>query len=193
MISLIKGEVVSLLPERVTVLTAGGVGYDLIINQNTAEKLRVGEEVVINSYLSVKENGMDLFGFLSTAERALFLKLLSVNGVGPKSALNILALGKTDDIIRAIANKDAAFLSEAHGIGKKAAERIVVDLSGKLGETAVMIEAGSSENKNILSDVIEGLVALGYSRVQALDVAKQLDVEGKSSEELLREALKNVK
>ncbi len=178
---------------KVVIMTMGGVGYGLIINQNTAQNLSLGREVLLPVYLSVKENGMDLFGFITTAERALFLKLLSVNGIGPKSALNILSLGKTDDIIRAIASKDAAFLSEAHGIGKKAAERIVVDLSGKLGEAAIMSKISTSADKNVLSDVIDGLVTLGYSRAQALSAVKDVDVAGKSSEDILREALKRIK
>lgn len=193
MISFIKGKIIQNSLGKLTVFTAGGVGYDIIVNIDTAEKLQGQTEVEIHTYLSVKENGMDLFGFLTEAERGLFLKLLSVNGVGPKSALNILSLGKPEEIVRAIVNKNSDYLAEAHGIGKKAAERIVVDLNNKLGEASMIGEYAMSGDKDILSDVVEGLVTLGYSRAQALTAIKDIPSEGRNSEDVLREALKRVK
>lgn len=192
MISFIKGHVISLHQEKVVVLTSGGVGYGLIINTNTAQGLVLNQEVTLHAYLSVRENGMDLYGFLSEAERDLFLKLLSVNGVGPKSALNILSLGTPQEIMSAIANKDADFLAGASGIGKKAAERIVVDLANKLSEMAVLGNPSVTGAGNVIQDVVSGLVSLGYSRQEALNAVKDLDKDGKSSEELLKEALQRI-
>lgn len=173
---------------EIVLMTAGGVGYRVMVSSGSAQNWRVGQEVEIQTYLAVRETALDLYGFVDENERALFLKFLDVSGVGPKTALHILSLGSVGDLSSAISRGDVTHLTKVSGIGKKTAERLVVELKGKLGS----ISTGNSKQvktSDAVSDVIDGLVAMGYSALQARDIVKELDTDGKSSEQLLREAL----
>ena len=188
MISLIKGKITENNGEQITVLTSGGVGYEILVNTNGASYFKIGAEMEILTYLSVRENSMELFGFKSKEERNLFEKLLLVSGIGPKTALRILSLGSVGEISSAISRSDVTYLTKVSGMGKKTAERLVVELKNKVGTTT---EFNSSEGfSNEVGDVIEGLIALGYSGTQARDTVQKLQGTGKTSEKLLKEALK---
>ena len=188
MLSLIKGKIINNDGEKITVLTAGGVGYEIFVNTNGAEFFKVDTETEVLTYLSVRENAMDLFGFKNKEEKNLFEKFLLVSGIGPKTALRILSLGSVGEISSAIVRSDIAYLTKVSGMGKKTAERLVVELKTKLGTNSNIgqIEGFSNE----VGDVIEGLMALGYNGVQARDMMQKMKTEGKTSEQLMKEALK---
>jgi Holliday junction DNA helicase RuvA len=129
MISLLQGKIIANNQTEVVLLTAGGVGYKILVSPRAAEVCVLGNEVQLETYLVVREDALELFGFENTRERELFKHFLSVSGVGPKTALHLLALGSVEDITRAVGRGDVAYLTKVSGIGKKTAERIVVDLS----------------------------------------------------------------
>ncbi len=188
MISLIKGKITENNGEQITVLTSGGVGYEILVNTNGASYFKIGAEMEVLTYLSVRENSMELFGFKSKEERSLFEKLLLVSGIGPKTALRILSLGSVEEISSAISRSDVTYLTKVSGMGKKTAERLVVELKNKLGAGNDVVSNG--EYGGEIGDVIEGLMTLGYSGTQARDTVQKLQANGKTSEQLMKEALK---
>ncbi len=189
MISFIQGKIINKKENSVTVLTAGWVGYDISMQVSKLASVQVGDEIGIHTYLRVSDNAMDLFGFETLEEKDFFELLISVNGVGPKSALNILGLGSLDDIQKAISNSDAEYLTRVSGIGKRTAERLVVELKSKVESQKSKV---SETVGGVMGDAIDGLVALGYSKEEARMVVRDLDADGKTGEQLLREALKGV-
>jgi len=191
MISYISGKVIDNNDGAITILTSGGVGYIVYIKPNAVDIFKVDSEVQILTYLSVSENALNLYGFANKEELELFRNFLNVSGIGPKSALYLLSLGTVDEIQGAIINGDIEYLTKVSGVGKRTAERIVVELKNKMGD-AVVGTQGVEVNEN-LSDVIDGLMAMGYSVQQAREAVKKLDTNGKTSEALLKEALQGVK
>lgn len=191
MIALLQGKIISNNGTDLVIMTSGGVGYKVAASPLVAAKALPGTEASLETYLVVREDALELYGFGSTSEKELFKNCLSVSGIGPKSALNILKLGSVEEITLAIARGDIAYLTKVSGVGKKTAERLVVELRGKaakgLSEEELVKPAG------MLGDVVEALMTLGYSAEQARDAAKALKPEGKTSEQLLREALQFVK
>lgn len=191
MIAGISGRVHSAQNNTVVIATASGVAYSIMVSPACLAQCMVGADVAIATYLAVKEDALDLYGFASGDEKYLFELFISVSGVGPKTALNILALGAVHDIAQAIARGDVTYLTKVSGIGKKTAERLVLELKTKLqnqslsASSDLSISAGSS----IVQDVVEGLEALGYSSLEVREVVQTLDVVGKTSEQLLRAAL----
>lgn len=195
MISLIQGKVISKTLNELVVMTSGGVGYRLRTSPSASVLAIVGSEICLETFLSVKEDALDLFGFGSAAEKELFKNFLTVSGVGPKTALHLLELGGVEEISLAIVHGDVEYLTKVSGIGKKTAERIVVDLKSKLKESRTMnpdVGAGKHVSSG-LEDVIDALETLGYSSMQAREVIKKLDPKDKTSEQLLREALQKIK
>ncbi len=188
MISFIQGKIINKKENSLTVLTAGWVGYEVNMQVSKLVDLQVGHEIGIHTYLRVSDNAMDLFGFETLEEKYFFELLITVSGVGPKSALNILELGSMDDIQNAISRGDVDYLTKVSGIGKRTAERIVVELKNKIGESRQ--PKADSHTGGVMGDAIDGLVALGYSKEEARSVVKDLEAEGKTGEQLLREALK---
>lgn len=191
MISLLIGKIVDNNGTQIVVLTSGGVGYQVFIKPNLVDTYKVGEEVKLTTYLAVSETAMNLYGFNDKQERELFLYLISVSGIGPKSGLHLLSLGTVEDISNAISNKDINYLTQVSWVGKKTAERLVVELKNKVKNTNSQFE-GNSKQGSILADVVEGLIAMGYSAQQAREAIKKLAIKNKSSEELLREALQTI-
>lgn len=190
MISLIRGKILSKTEGLAVILTAGGVGYELRASEATLRGFKIGEETEALTYLAVRENALDLYGFKDEAEKDLFLKLLTVSGVGPKTALHILSLGEPAEISGAISRGDVDYLSKVSGIGKKIAERLVVELKGKVESLKLK---GDLSQDNGVSDVIDGLVAMGYSVLDAREAVKKLDTAGKTSEQILKEVLRMIK
>lgn len=189
MISVIKGKVISNFAGKLVVLTAGGVGYELMASVTAAKNWLIGSEVEILTYLAVRESSLDLYGFANQSEKDLFEKFLLVSGIGPKTALHLLGLGSVQEISSAIGRGDLAYLTNVSGIGKKTAERILVELKNKIGAGATGLE----DMEGALGDVVEGLAALGYSFIEAREAVKNLDIKGKTSEQLLKEALQRIK
>lgn len=196
MISLIQGKIVNKKESELVVMTAGGIGYKLAVSPSALGLATVGNEVTLETYLVVKEDALDLYGFASSAEKELFKNFISVSGVGPKTALHLLALGGVEEITLAIGRGDVDFLTKVSGIGKKTAERIVVDLKSKVAKglkDSGITNLGTGAKNDVVTDVIDALVTLGYSVLDAREVASKLDAAGKNSEQLLREALRAIR
>lgn len=169
-----------------------GVGYELTISAPDAEIVNLGDETKFYTHHSVRENGEDLYGFLSLAAKKLFEMLISVNGIGPKAAMAILSLSAPEEVRNAIANDDAAFIAKASGVGKKSAERIIVDLRDKVGLPS---HYGRSEafvapiTKGPEDEALDALIALGFPLKEATAALANVD-SSLSVEDRVREALK---
>jgi Holliday junction DNA helicase RuvA len=189
MIAAVQGTLIAKDTSTAFVQTSGGVGYAIFLAPQVIASMAVGSTVHLLTYLKVSENALELYGFLQPAEREFFVLLLSVSGIGPKTALNILSLGSIDVIQNAIARGDVKYLTAVQGMGKKTAERLVVELKSKiLGNAKSMSE--SPVSSGVLGEVIEGLEAMGYSQQEAREAVQNLSSENKTSEVLLREALR---
>ncbi|PIZ96523.1 MAG: Holliday junction branch migration protein RuvA [Candidatus Magasanikbacteria bacterium CG_4_10_14_0_2_um_filter_33_14] len=190
MISLILGIIKNKNKGSVTVLTQSGVGYEINVTTSFLAEVKIGEEVEIYTYLKVAETALELFGFRNLDEKSFFELLISVKGLGPRGALNILALGSLDEIQDAIGRGDVSYLTQVSGIGRKTAERLVVELKTKIGKSLKSKNDDGSQVGDKLSDVVEALVAMGHTKEDARDIVKNLDVGDKTVEELLKMALK---
>lgn len=199
MIAYIKGTLAQ-KGESFLVVEAGGIGYYIHASTMTISGLpETGQEVKLHTYMNVKEDGISLFGFSSLEELTLFHKLITVNGVGPKGALSFLAVLKPTDIMIAILSGDTATLCKAPGIGKKTAQRMILELKDKLNmEDSAFF--GQEEESNSLQmgtldpkwEAAEALAALGYSKSEAIKAVKAAYEEGMDTEELLKLALKKM-
>jgi len=189
MISFLKGKIQAVGKDNVVVETASGVGYEIYLSKILAGKYLRGQEVSFFTYLKVSENAMDLYGFEDMAQKEFFQILLSVSGVGPKSAMNILNLGSMEDIKGAIAREDVKYLTAVQGMGQKTAERLVVELKSKV--VSLKLEVNGVENQ-VLMDVIDGLSTMGYGKEEIKSVVNGLDTNGKNTEELLKIVLKQL-
>jgi Holliday junction DNA helicase RuvA len=184
MIARLRGRAVANTPEGL-VIDVGGVGYLVAATPTAVRKADGADEVSLHTYLHVREDVLQLYGFADASERDLFMQLLSVNGVGPKVALSIVSGSPADDLRRAIALEDAARFQAIPGIGKKTAERIVLELKEKLAAGAP--EPASSAGPHVVAR--DALVELGWSLVEAEQALAQTDPEA-SPEERVRQALK---
>jgi Holliday junction DNA helicase RuvA len=195
MIALLRGEVALRRTDHVLVL-CGSVGYRAAVSAETLRHVPVvGEQVTLHTHLIVREDALTLYGFHSEQERDLFLMLLSVQAVGPKVALAVLSAGPTRELIAALAAGDAARFQAVPGIGKRTAERIIVELREKVGvegEAAtaarrpIVARRGDGHHPRMLAR--EGLLELGYAPAEADELLR--GAEGDSAEELLAEALR---
>ncbi|HBV57986.1 MAG TPA: Holliday junction branch migration protein RuvA [Candidatus Magasanikbacteria bacterium] len=186
MISYLEGKIISRGKNSFVILIACGVGYEVKVAPDLLLQHSVGDSIKIFTYLQVREDAQDLYGISSGEELAFFKTLVSVSGVGPKSALYILALGSLAEIKSAIVHGDLTYLTKVSGIGRKIAERIVVELKDKLEKTD---GAAGGRDSSKLGDVVEALVEMGYSLNQARDAVKAIKTDGDASK-VLKEALK---
>lgn len=168
MYAYIQGEITDASVNSVIVETAG-IGYELFVSQNTLRQCQIGEFKRFYTYLAVREDGISLFGFADKKEKDLFLRLIKVSGVGPKGATDILGGMSADELIGAIAAGNASLLCGIKGIGKKTAERIIVELKDKIGEPDTQICIPHSQLNDTQEEAAAILVALGYKR----DAAEQ--------------------
>lgn len=201
----ISGTLAHLTPTT-AVVDAGGVGYKMTISQNTFESLprstdSAAGNVRLYTYLSVREDGIELFGFANEAELSSFRMLLGVSGVGPKAAISILSLLTPEKFALAVCTDDKKTISKASGIGPKTAARIILELQDKLlKETPpdkadrsiaiAMTTEGTSAGK--LSEAQDALAVLGYHRSEALAALSGIDISGMELEEIIRSALKKL-
>lgn len=188
MISYLFGTIQHKSVTAVVLQTAGGVGYLVHMTRACVARLTVGQELSVHTYLRVTDSALELFGFHEVEEKEFFELLLSVSGIGPKSAMNVLSLGSVTDISAAIGRADATYLSAVQGIGKKTAERLCVELKTK-------VTIGNSQKEMVdsmaLADVVDALVSMGYSKEEARTKVSALATEGKNEEDILKEALRN--
>jgi Holliday junction DNA helicase RuvA len=198
MITFLEGTLVEALPTQV-VVAVHGIGYQVLIPLSSFDKLPApGAQIKILTHLQVREDAHVLFGFMSPAERDLFRLLVNnVSGIGPKTALDVLSGISVTNFKAAVVNGDAGLLSKTKGIGKKTAERIIVELKDKVGiaaawEAASAAHAPSPEERQV-NDAVLALIALGYKQVDAHKAVKQAQEKGgpvQTTEDLVRQALK---
>lgn len=203
MISFIRGKIVD-SSETSLILENGGIGYEIFMTGASMEKaLRERDEVKIHTYFHIREDAMQLYGFLTKDDLQIFRLLLGVNGIGPKAALGILAALSADELRFAVLSDDVKTISRAPGIGKKTAQKLILELKDKLkledafeaklahGEADTDAEVFSSFDGS--KEAVEALVALGYSSTEALRaVRKVTDVSPDDVEGILKAALKNL-
>jgi Holliday junction DNA helicase RuvA len=188
MIGRISGVLLEKQPPQV-IVEAAGLGYEVDVPMSTFYNLpAVGERVTLLTHFVVREDAQLLYGFLTQKERAAFRELIKISGVGPKLALSVLSGLNADELAQCVALQDAARLTKVPGIGKKTAERLLLELKGKLAD-ALPQASGIQSSAGVANDALHALLALGYSDKEALPVLKQLP-EGLSLEESIRQALK---
>ena len=200
MISFIRGKIVD-SSETSLILENGGIGYEIFMTGASMEKaLREKEEIKIHTYFHIREDAMQLYGFLTKDDLQIFRLLLGVNGIGPKAALGILAALSADELRFAVLSDDVKTISRAPGIGKKTAQKLILELKDKLKledafeEKLSHVEADAEVSSfDGSKEAVEALVALGYSSTEALRaVRKVTDVSPDDVEGILKAALKNL-
>ncbi len=184
MIARVKGRILEINDERV-VVDVGGVCYEVLVPQPILQTLSPGSQMELLTYHLVRENSQELYGFDKTGAKRLFEMLLSVSGIGPKSALAIMSLGDEDRLRAAIAGEDVAFLAAANGVGKKSAERTVIELKDKVDPVAGIGKAVTGD------DAAAALVSLGYNQNQAAQALSGIE-PGLPTETRVKEALKKL-
>ena len=182
----IKGKVTKISPKYI-ICDNNGIGYLIVVANPYNYKLN--EDYTIYTYQAVREDSIELYGFMHEDEKELFLKLISVSGIGPKSALSILASGSVREIVSAIESRNDAYLRKFPGIGQKASQQIILDLKGKVCFSDE--EDGIIKSSSKLSDVEDALIALGYSKKEITKIISKLD-STKDVGTLVKEALKQL-
>lgn len=193
MIATLNGTVAEKLLEQV-VIDVNGVGYSILLPYEEYTKLIPGDPVKVYVYEHIRENAHDLYGFTNLESKQLFELLLDVTGVGPKVSLSILGLGPSASVRHAIASGDTKYIQSAPGVGKRVAERVVVELKDKVGlvstaETGALFVGASHAEQD---EAVQGLVGLGYSVADALGALSGIDAD-LSAEERIKRALKGIK
>ena len=192
MIDQISGKIIS-INDNYVVLEVGGLGIKVNISANFASKLVNEDLITLVTYLNVREDALDLYGFKNDSERNLFLMLISISGIGPKLAVSILSGVELDELKLNILSGDIKSLTSIPGVGAKTAKRIIIELKDKLSNTTTT-ELGFEDDfaSKISKDVLSALVGLGYSENMATEVIKRInpDKSNKSIESLIKEALK---
>ena len=192
MIDQISGKIVS-INDNYVVLRVGGLGIKVNISANFASKLVNEDLITLVTYLNVREDALDLYGFKNDSERNLFLMLISISGIGPKLAVSILSGVELDELKLNILSGDIKSLTSIPGVGAKTAKRIIIELKDKLSKTTTT-ELGFEDDysSKISKDVLSALVGLGYSESMATEVIKRINPakSDKSIESLIKESLK---
>lgn len=201
MIAFVKGIIDDITEENV-VVDVGGIGYNVKISAGTAALLPgLNEEIKLYTYTCVREDMFNLYGFLTRDDLEIFKKLITVNGIGPKGGLAILSVMSADDLRFAIISGDAAAIAKAPGIGKKTAERVILDLKDKVTIEDTLIHKEMHQTGNVplgveeraRNEAVEALIALGYSSSDALHAVKSVGLEDDMDvETILKLALKNM-
>ena len=202
MVSYIIGEVAEISADTV-VVENNGIGFNIKTSAMTIDSLPpVGDMVRIYTYLHVREDAMQIFGFLSKDELEVFKLLLNVNGIGPKGALGILSAISTDDLRFAVLSDDVNLIKSCPGVGAKTAQKLIIELKDKLRlEDAFEMAVNNNNKKNtvqdntviVMNEAVEALVSLGYSSKDAIAAVKKVEnIQNKNSEQILKEALKGL-
>ena len=199
MIAYLRGRVLETTAET-AIIEVGGIGYEAYCSGGAFRKITVGETVELYTYLQVKEDGLTLFAFGSVKEKELFLKLISVDGVGPKMGIGILTGLSVDELVEAIFSADTKRLSTVKGLGKKTAEKIVLALHGKISALEIMNASGEApaqtvetvQNKLSADDeeAVSALMGLGFTRNESTQAVKRAhDLGATKVEDIIRKAL----
>jgi len=191
MISYLKGNIIY-KNNSYLILDVSGVGYGIYLSEKLLQEARVNTEEAFYIYQQVRENALNLYGFRAAADLELFEMLLSVSGVGPKSALGVLSVATSQEVIQSIARGDSLLLTKVSGIGQKTAERLVLELKNKiakLGDQSLNDTYSASSG----SDEIDALIALGYSLLEAREALRSISPSIIDSGARIKEALKNMR
>jgi len=193
MIGRLQGIILEKQPPQI-LLDVQGVGYELEASMTTFYNLpECGEKIVLHTHLVVREDAQLLYGFHSLSERLMFRNLIKISGVGPKLALTILSGMSASDFTRCILEEDSKALTKLPGVGKKTAERLVIELKDRLDKDDAVKLPGMPEKverqASPVNDAVSALISLGYKAQQASQMVRALDVEEKSTEEIIRAAL----
>lgn len=192
---------VTVLEQGLAVIDCGGVGYACHASQNTIGKLKIGTRARLLTYLNVREDIFELYGFIDEEELSCFKMMIGVSGVGPKAALAILSIAPPDRLALSIITGDEKLLMQAPGIGKKIAQRVVLELRDKMSkeqlETAsaaspVAAAAVAGGGVNHTQEAVAALMVLGYSQAEALHAMEGLDITQMEAEEIIRQCLKKL-
>ena len=189
MISFLSGKILA-KGNNFIILRVGDVGYKIFINAVFLADIKISAEAEIYTHQYVREEALDLYGFKLMEELEMFELLLSISGIGPKSALGVLAVGSVEDIKESISRGDPHLLTKVSGIGRKTAERVVLELREKVPSAS----SGQAGHKGglVSGDEIDALMALGYSMQQARDALRAVDINIKDSGERIKAALKKL-
>ncbi len=199
MIAFVRG-ILNARTESSVIVDAGGLGFEIFVPLSVQDRLpAIGDEVTLHTYMNVKEDGMSLYGFLNRDDLSMFKMLITVSGVGPKGAQAILSCLSADDLRFAILSQDAKAISKAQGVGARTAQRVILELKDKvsLDDGFSHLSESVSGGRNAAetserNEAIMALTVLGYSNSDAMRAVAAVDTEGKSTEEILHEALKQM-
>lgn len=202
MISYIRGELCD-IEEQKAIVDVNGVGYGIYMPQQALSLLPpMGQQVKIHTYLNIREDAMQLFGFLTKEDLNVFRPLIGVNGIGPKAGLNILSCLSPDELRFAVLSGDAKAISATPGIGKKTAEKLILELKDKLniedmlehaahgGDSEDLASGTDTASNTMQAEAVQALTALGYGSAESLRAVKKSSPECSSVEDILKEALK---
>ncbi len=188
----LNGEL-SHIEANLAVVDVGGVGYACHTSLGTLARINVGDKVKLYTYLHVREDIMDLYGFADLEELNFFKLLITVSGVGPKAALSVLSAVTPDQLILAISTEDEKPLLAASGVGKKMAQKIILELKDKVAKDTISIPKGSAgiptPANDSVAEATAALIALGYTRGEVDTALRNLDISGLSTEDIIKKAL----
>ncbi len=196
MIGFLKGKILSLSPEAALIETASGIGFEVLVTGAAYESLAGKKEGELFTYMQTREDGVSLFGFSCVEEKEMFLKLISVSGVGPKLGISVLSSMKAGDVAAAIAMNDIKRLSTVKGMGKKTAERIILELREKVSMSSAQNSDGETVPVKVSAgdeDAVVALMTLGFTRAESVKAISSAKAKGAQSvEEILMLALKGM-
>lgn len=187
---------VALTLQNTAVIDCGGVGYACTTSKNTLSKINVGGSATLYTYLHVREDIFELYGFADPEELNCFKMLIGISGVGPKAAVSILSSTTPAGFALSVLTGDEKLLTNAPGIGKKTAQRIILELSDKLAKAQPSSAAATAYTgetaDNVMAEALNALMVLEYSRAEALNALRTIDMNGMAVEEVIRQALKKL-
>lgn len=189
MISYLKGSILVKKPKYL-ILLVNNIGYEVFASEKTLSLLNESTEVALYIHHHITENSQDLYGFINQPELEMFKNLISISGVGPKSALGVMASATVEDIIQAILSEDPGLLRTVSGIGPKTAERIVVELKSKIGKLGKEMNMKDASIAPRDIETIEALIGLGYSRREVMEVIRRVSTDITDTSERIKGALK---
>lgn len=194
----ISGELVA-VESNIAVIDCGGVGYCMTVSANTQRKLKApGQKVKLYTHFSVREDGVELYGFYDIEERDTFKMLITVSGVGPKAAINIMSVMTPDSFALAVINGDAKLISKAQNVGAKTAARIILELKDKVSKnisadnTDSPFEMNTVTGSEKMAEAQNALMVLGYKQSEAISALKGIDFNSYELEDIIRLALKKL-
>jgi Holliday junction DNA helicase RuvA len=201
MIGFVNGEIEDIYEDQV-LIDCGFMGYNIFVCKNVIENSSIGDEIKLYTYLNVREDAMNLFGFLSKDELHIFKLLITVNGIGPKGALSVLTTMTPNDLRFAVFKEDAKLISKVPGIGAKTAQKVILDLKDKLNidfnldndnQDLYNDYSNNNDKEDIIDEAIQALVALGYTQKEVARIVKGCDLSMcTTTEEVIKVVLKNI-